>query len=115
MISNMNLIILTIFMIFTFVYGGCWDGSSKEDCACTTNTTGAIGFCNCSKISVRQGQQCAYDSLNGVDSVRYFLPTLSQSVIFRELSFLFNAIFVGSPRISVKRASVPPLFRFFDF
>ena len=78
MISNMNLIILTIFLIPTFVHGKCWDGSSKEDCACTTNTTGAIGFCNCSNISVRQGQQCAYDSSNLVDSVRYFMPTKSK-------------------------------------
>ncbi len=71
MFSNMNLITLTIFLIFTFVNGGCWDGSSNGDCTCSTGTSGAIGTCTCSQASVRQGQQCAYDSVNGVDSVRY--------------------------------------------
>ena len=72
MTSNINLIILTICMILTLVNGGCWDGSSNGDCSCTTGTSGAIGTCTCSKISVRQGQQCAYDLTNEVDSVRYF-------------------------------------------
>ena len=73
MTSNMNLTILTICMILTFVNGKCWDNSSNGDCTCTTGTTGEIGTCTCSQASVRQGQQCAYDVSNSVDSVRQLL------------------------------------------
>ena len=72
MSSKVNLIILTICVILTFVKGNCSDDSSDGDCACTTGSTWAIGTCTCIKTSVRQGQPCAFDSLNNVDSVRYF-------------------------------------------
>ncbi len=77
MILNRNLVMLFhLFMCIHINYGGgypCWDGSKSIDCTCSTGTPGAIGTCNCatrSPANVRQGQPCAYDSVNGADSVR---------------------------------------------
>ncbi len=75
MISNRNLI--TLFHLFVCIninYGyPCFDGSNSNDCACSTVTQiGVIGTCNCAAktpANVRQGQLCAYDSVNAVDSV----------------------------------------------
>ncbi len=76
MILNTNLI--TLFHLFVCIhinYGGgypCKDGSDSIDCSCSTGTTGAIGTCNCAAktpTNVRQGQICAYDLVNSVDSV----------------------------------------------
>ncbi len=50
--------------------GPCKDGSARNACACSTGTSGAIGTCNCSPQTLnRQGQPCAYDTVNAVDSV----------------------------------------------
>jgi len=81
MISNRNLVMLFhLFVRMHIIYGGsglgysCFDGSYSEDCICSTGTSGAIGTCNCAAktpTNVRQGQRCAYDSVNLVDSVSY--------------------------------------------
>jgi hypothetical protein len=80
MILNKNLIcVFYLFTCINIIYGSglgysCFDGSKSEDCSCSTGTSGTIGTCNCATktpINVRQGQQCAYDSVNGVDSVGY--------------------------------------------
>ncbi len=50
----------------------CFDGSKSDDCTCSTGMSGAIGTCNClvkTPTNVRQGQPCAYDTVNAVDSV----------------------------------------------
>jgi hypothetical protein len=74
MISNRNLVML--FHLFVCIHinyeagYSCFDGSNSNDCTCSTGTSGAMGTCICSPTtSVRQGQPCAYDSVNGVDSV----------------------------------------------
>ncbi len=73
MILNNKLIIL--FHLYVGIHincvngKSCFDNSSTSDCTCSTGTSGAIGICDCISFSVRQGQPCAYDSVNGVDSV----------------------------------------------
>jgi hypothetical protein len=73
MILDKNLFIL--FHVFVCIHinyvngNDCFDGSSTTDCTCSTGMSGIIGTCICSPVSVRQGLPCAYDSVNGVDSV----------------------------------------------
>ncbi len=76
MILNTKLIIL--FHIFVCIHINyvngypCFDGSASFDCTCSTGTSGAIGTCNClakTPTNIRQGQPCAYDTVNAVDSV----------------------------------------------
>jgi hypothetical protein len=73
MLLNTKLFILFhLFISIHINYGGgyiCFDGTSNIVCTCSTGTSGAIGTCKCSSTSVRQGQPCAYDSVNKVDSV----------------------------------------------
>ncbi len=79
MISNRNIFILChLFVCIHIIYGGggysCIDGSYSEDCTCSTGTSGTIGTCNCAAktpTNVRQGQRCAYDLVNLVDSVSF--------------------------------------------
>jgi hypothetical protein len=75
MISNRNLVMLFHLFIcihINYVNGySCFDGSNSEDCECSTGTSGAIGTCICSETSVRQGQPCAYDLVNAIDSASY--------------------------------------------
>jgi len=59
-------------MHINYVNGyNCWDGLKSDNCWCSTSTPGAKGKCICSETSARQGQPCAYDWDNGVDSVSY--------------------------------------------
>ncbi len=77
MILNTKLIIL--FHLFVCIHINyvnaiypCKDGSASIDCTCSTAMSGAIGTCNCAAktpTNIRQGQPCAYDAVNGVDSV----------------------------------------------
>ncbi len=72
MISNINSAILFHLLIcihINYVMGACKDGSNRDDCTCSTGNTGAIGTCICIPTNVRQGQPCAYDTVNDVDSV----------------------------------------------
>ncbi len=74
MILNINSFILFHLFVcihINFVNGyKCFDGSDSDDCTCSTGAQiGVIGICICKKTSVRQGQPCAYDLVNAVDSV----------------------------------------------
>ncbi len=70
MLSNPAILFHVLICIhINYVMGSCKDGSNKGDCTCLIGTSGAIGTCDCSPASVRQGQPCAYDSVNLVDSV----------------------------------------------
>ncbi len=61
---------LIVCILINYVNGyNCFDGTTHSDCTCSTGTSGAIGTCICSPTSVRQGQLCAYDLVNAVDSV----------------------------------------------
>ncbi len=94
MISNRNLV--TLFNLFVCIHINyvngypCKDGSDSDDCTCFTGTSGAIGTCNCSPTSVRQGQPCASYLVDGnaVDSVRlqYIYYELTNSWILKFLS-----------------------------
>ena len=76
MILNASFFILCHLLICIHIYNvngyNCFDGTTHSDCTCSTGTSGAIGTCNCapsSPANVRQGQPCAYDTANAVDSV----------------------------------------------
>jgi hypothetical protein len=73
MIFKTNLHIL--FHVFACIHiayvngNDCFDNSPRSNCKCSTGETGAIGTCICFPTNVRHGQLCAYDLVNGVDSV----------------------------------------------
>ncbi len=73
MISNRNLVMLFHLFVrihINYVNGyPCLDGSDSNACTCSTGNTGAIGTCFCNPTNVRQAKRCAYDLVNGVDSV----------------------------------------------